>query len=481
MSSSPPTSSFSAFRRFPPSSFARDKRVRSGLLGIAGALAVLGAIAAGRTGTSIGRPGGQETLASSVAPPASDARLAAAPDIALRTLASGLPALTSIVSPGDSRLFLTEQTGRILVWDGTRIVPQPFLDLSSLVSCCGEQGLLSVVFHPQYADNGLFFVDYTNTAGNTVIARYRVSASDADAADPASGVMLLTIPQPFANHNGGELQFGPDGYLYIGMGDGGSANDPFCNAQNDASLLGKLLRIDVDANAGTTPFHGIPADNPFHPGGGPPNEIWAKGLRNPWRFSFDRRTGDLWIGDVGQDVREEIDFQPRASAGGENYGWKVVEGSLCGVGGTSGCSGLPPPPCGSPLYVAPVYEYSHSSGDCSVTGGYVYRGSEMPDFAGAYFYGDYCTGRLLANGRELTPRAPNLSTFGQDSSGELYLATTTGLFARIVQTGPTGTPTATRTPAAPTATPTPVPPAILVLGPPRPSVRTPRMLSRPPR
>ncbi len=403
------------------------------------------------------------------------------PDITLQTLADGLPGLTSIVSAGDGRLFLTEQLGRIVVWDGTQILAAPFLDVSSLVSCCGEQGLLSVAFHPQYARNGLFFVDYTNQAGNTVIARYRVSAADAGAADPASGVVLLTITQPFANHNGGELQFGPDGYLYIGMGDGGSANDPFCNAQNDGSLLGKLLRIDVDANADTAPFHGIPATNPFHPGGGAgggsPSEVWAKGLRNPWRFSFDRLTGDLWIGDVGQDAREEIDFQARASTGGENYGWKVVEGTICGAAGTSGCGAspaLPPPPCGSTLYTAPVLEYTHDFGDCSVTGGYVYRGSAMPGFAGAYFYGDFCTGRLLVNGRELTPRAPNLSTFGQDAAGELYLGTAGGFFARIVQTGVTVTPTVTSTSTPPAVTPgvraVPVPPAL--------RARTPRVLVR---
>lgn len=448
----------------------RGGRVPILLLGLLCGAALLASIAAGHGG---GRPAASPAQAA--ARPLKEPL--AAPDIALETLASGLPGLTSIVSAGDDRLFLTEQVGRIVVWDGTKILPEPFIDLSALVSCCGEQGLLSVAFHPRYAENGLLFVDYTNTAGNTVIARYRVSAADADAADPASGVVLLTIDQPFANHNGGELQFGPDGFLYIGMGDGGSANDPFCNAQNDGSLLGKLLRIDVDANGGSPPFHGIPTGNPFRPDGGPPNEVWAKGLRNPWRFSFDRLTGDLWIGDVGQDAREEIDFQPRGSAGGENYGWKVVEGSLCGAGGMSGCSSsAPPPPCGSPLYVAPVFEYTHDFGDCSVTGGYVYRGTAMPDFAGVYFYGDYCTGRLLAAGRELAPRAPNLSTFGQDASGELYLGTASGFFARIVEAGVTVTPTVTPTPPPPTVTPTPVPRAVPVA--PRPRERTPRILTR---
>jgi len=379
---------------------------------------------------------------------------ASASEIELAPLASGLPGLTSIAHAGDGRLFLTEQLGRVVVWDGTRILPQAFLDLTALVSCCGERGLLSVVFHPRYAENGFFFVDYTNGGGDTVIARYRVSATDPNRADPASGVVLLTIDQPFANHNGGELQFGPDGYLYVGMGDGGSANDPMCNAQNDASLLGKLLRIDVDSSASAPPFYAIPPDNPFHPSGGPPSEVWAKGLRNPWRFSFDRATGDLWIGDVGQDTREEIDFEPRASGGGRNYGWKVMEGTICGAGGTSGCA-TAPPPCGSSAYTAPVFEYTHAGGNCSVTGGYVYRGAGMPGFTGAYLYGDFCSGRMWASGRELALRVPNLTTFGEDETGELYVGTSGGAFARIREIGVTPVPTATATLPVPTATPTP--------------------------
>ncbi len=379
-------------------------------------------------------------LSTSVAP-------VSTPAIVLEPLASGLPGLTSIVSAGgvDSRLFLTEQLGRVVIWNGARVQAGSFLDVSGLVSCCGEQGLLSMAFHPQYASNGLFFVTYTNKAGNTVIARYRVS-SNPDVADAASGVVLLTIAQPFANHNGGQLQFGPDGYLYIGMGDGGSANDPMCNAQRDDVLLGKLLRIDVDVSA--APYYTVPPDNPFKPGG-VPNEVWSKGLRNPWRFSFDRATGDLWIADVGQGAREEVDFAPRGSGGGsgQNYGWKVMEGTICGGGGLAGCPTSPAPPaCGSAAYTAPVYEYDHSAGDCSITGGYVYRGSAMPSFAGQYFYGDYCTGKIWANGQLSTPRAVNLTTFGQDANGELYLATGNGALFRLAQSG------------APPATPTPVPP-----------------------
>jgi glucose/arabinose dehydrogenase len=314
-----------------------------------------------------------------------------------------------------------------------------------LISCCTERGLLSAAFHPQYATNGFFFVYYTNTAGNVTIARYAASSGSPNLANPASGVVLLTIPHPTnANHNGGQLQFGPDGFLYIGTGDGGSANDPPCNAQRDDVLLGKLLRIDVDQNVGSSPFYGIPPSNPFVGAGLPLDEIWAKGLRNPWRFSFDRMTGDLHIGDVGQDEREEIDFQPRASAGGENYGWKIMEGTRCGDGGSSGCpAGVPA--CNSPVFKYPIFEYDHSTGDCSVTGGYVYRGSAFPDLAGVYFYGDYCTGKIWGSGQLTTPRAAGLSSFGQDSSGELYLATTNGLFARVLGSGPIATPTPTST------------------------------------
>ena len=360
---------------------------------------------------------------------------ALAPDFALRTLATGLAAPTSVTHAGDARLFLTLQRGKIVIYDGLRILPAPFLDITPLVSCCGERGLLSVAFHPRYNENGFFFVNYTNTAGDTVISRYRVSSANRDAADPGSGVILTTIAQPFPNHNGGQLQFGPDGYLYIGMGDGGSGNDPMCHAQRDDSLLGKMLRIDVDQNVGAPPFYGIPPDNPFAGPGGPLDEVWASGLRNPWRFSFDRVTGDLWIGDVGQGAREEIDFQPQASPGGENYGWKMMEGTICGGGGTSGCpSGTLP--CNASSLIRPVFEYSHSSGECSVTGGYVYRGPRIPQLAGVYVYGDYCSGRIWGGAQLLTPRAPRLTSFGGDLEGELYLVTEDGNFFAAVNPDP---------------------------------------------
>jgi glucose/arabinose dehydrogenase len=382
---------------------------------------------------------------------------AAVPDITAQTLASGVGPITSIANAGDARLFLTLQTGRIVIFSGGQVLPAAFLDLTSLVSCCVERGLLSIAFHPQYASNGFFFVDYTNTAGNTVIARYKVSPGNPSSGDPSSGIILLTILQPFANHNGGELQFGPDGYLYIGMGDGGSANDPMCNGQRNDTLLGKLLRIDVDQNVSSPPFYGIPATNPFAAGGAMP-EIWAKGLRNPWRFSFDRATGDLYIGDVGQDTREEIDFQPHASKGGENYGWKIMEGTLCGAGDAFGCpAGVPA--CNSASFQYPLYEYAHAgSGGCtgSVIGGYVYRGAAYPALDGIYLYGDYCLGWLFGNGVRLSPNVPELTTFGEDAVGELYLGAQTGDLYRIVLPG-TPTPLPARMTPAPLRSPRPSP------------------------
>jgi glucose/arabinose dehydrogenase len=371
--------------------------------------------------------------------------LQAPAQVVLTPLATGLTSITSITNAGDGRLFLTVQSGRILVWDGLQIRPTPFLDVSSLIICCGEQGLLSVAFHPNYAQNGYFFVDYTNVTGQTVVARYRVS-SNPNVADSFSGVILLTIDQPYTNHNGGQLQFGPDGFLYIGMGDGGSANDPLCNAQSSQSLLGKLLRIDVDRSVATPPYYGIPPSNPFLANGDAPPEAWAKGVRNPWRFSFDRLTGDLLIGDVGQGSWEEVDFQPAGSPGGQNYGWKLMEGTHCGGGGSAGCMpGVPP--CGDPAYTLPILEYDHGGGRCSITGGYVYRGLSIPDLYGTYVYGDFCSGEIWAASPQsgawtstlLPIQISQLQTFGQDAIGELYVGTGNGTFA-IVQPAVPSTP-----------------------------------------
>jgi len=355
--------------------------------------------------------------------------------VQLSPLTTDLPDITSITTVGDGRLFVTRQSGKVVIWDGNQVLPTPFLDLSALIVCCGEQGLLSIAFHPSYSINGFFFVNYTNTTGQTVVARYRVSDNDPNVANAFSAAILLTIDQPYTNHNGGELQFGPDGYLYIGMGDGGSANDPQCHAQSSDSLLGKLLRIDADVL--NSPYYAVPLDNPYLTTTGPP-EAWDYGLRNPWRFSFDRLTGDLYIADVGQDTLEEIDYEPVTSRGGHNYGWKVMEGSQCGAGGTAGCV-VPPPPCGDPAYTPPVLEYSHANGNCSIVGGYLYRGTAIPALKGMYVYGDYCSGTIWAASVQggvwttvpLAVNAPNLTTFGEDASGELYVGTQGALFALL--------------------------------------------------
>ena len=366
---------------------------------------------------------------------------AAVPPLVLDPLVSNLGSVTAITNAGDGRLFFTLQAGRIVVWDGTRVLDTPFLDVSDRISSGGERGLLSTAFHPAYAQNGFFFVDYTDVNGDPTIARYRVSA-DPNVADPASGVVLLAIPHPGqANHNGGQLQFGPDGMLYAGVGDGGAGNDPPCNAQRSDVLLGKLLRLDVDPAIANPPYYAIPAGNPFVGHGGP-DQAWAKGLRNPWRFSFDRVTGDLYVGDVGQSDREEVDFQPAGDPGGENYGWKVMEGTACGGGGTESCP-AGTPPCNDPSYVLPVLDYTHADGNCTIIGGYVYRGGSIPDLYGQYLYGDFCTGTIWTTLRpaagawatqQLPITLPTLSTFGQDAAGELYAADTNGAVYRIRST-----------------------------------------------
>ncbi len=367
--------------------------------------------------------------------------VAVPPEVLLTPVAGPLGGITAITHSGDGRIFLTLQRGRIVIWDGANILPTAFLDISTQIVCCGEQGLLSTAFHPDYANNGFFYVNYTDTVGDTVIARYHVSA-DSNVADPFSGVPLLTIDQPATNHNGGQLQFGPDGMLYVGMGDGGGGNDPGCYAQRmepqagRQDLLGKLLRIDVNQNATAPPYHGIPAGNPFVATGGP-NEAWAIGLRNPWRFSFDRLTGDLLLGDVGQGSIEEIDFQPQASTGGENYGWKMMEGTRC-TGNDGNCPGNVPA-CASPLLTLPILEYDHGGGRCSVTGGYVYRGLRIPGLYGRYVYGDYCSGEIWGAIRdgddwteELLPISTGgLTTFGEDLAGELYVGNSDGILYRI--------------------------------------------------
>lgn len=333
--------------------------------------------------------------------------------IGLTSFATGFTSPVDIEHPAeDTRLFVVQQTGaiRILNANGT-VNPTNFLTLTTAtISNGSERGLLGLAFHPNYATNGYFYVNYTNTAGNTVIARYTVSANP-DVADATSATILLTVAQPFSNHNGGSLKFGPDGYLYIGMGDGGSAGDPGNRAQNINENLGKMLRIDVDA---ASPY-GIPADNPYVGITGN-DEIWAIGLRNPWKFSFDMANGDLWIADVGQNQVEEINKIAAPTTTGLNFGWKCYEGNSV----YSSCSG-------TATYTFPIAEYTHTGGACSITGGYVYRGSLYPNLVGKYVFADYCNnkvGYVNDAGTIVWTTAfsgTNITTFGQDINGEIYV------------------------------------------------------------
>jgi len=328
-----------------------------------------------------------------------------------RLIASGLNRPVDVQSAldGSGRLFIIEKYGVIRVYENGQLLEQPFLNIDDRVNDdSNEMGLLGLAFHPDYEQNGFFYVNYTGTGGNTFISRFQASGNVANA---GSESILLKINQPYPNHNGGAVVFGPDGYLYLGLGDGGAGGDPHKNGQDTTSLLGKILRIDVN---GGDPYS-IPSDNPFG------NEIWAYGLRNPWRISFDRSTGDLWIGDVGQGDWEEIDYLPAGSPGGANFGWSIMEGNH-GYDGQA-----------QPGLLLPVAEYSHSSGGCSVTGGVVYRGS-MTEWNGIYFYGDYCSGYvwglILSEGQWLSQilfeTNLRITSFGQDESGEIFFASDAG-------------------------------------------------------
>jgi glucose/arabinose dehydrogenase len=331
--------------------------------------------------------------------------------IALEEVATGLdnPLYLTNAGDGSGRLFVVEKEGRVVIVSDRQVVDPAFLDITDRVgSNANEQGLLSVAFHPSFAENGQLFVNYTDQEGDTVVSRFTAAG---DAADPGSEQVLLTIGQPYANHNGGLIMFGPDGYLYIATGDGGSGGDPQGNGQNGEALLGKLLRIDVD---GEQPY-AIPEDNP---GGDLAPEVWALGLRNPWRFSFDRATGDLYIADVGQNAIEEVNFTPAGTPGGVNYGWNVLEGSQCFRGGS----------CDPSAYAGPVTEYTHDLGQ-SVTGGFVYRGEAHPELRGVYLFADFASGRIWAlrqaegawERAEVLDTDKNISSFGEDEAGELYL------------------------------------------------------------
>jgi len=350
--------------------------------------------------------------------------LSAQPKIELESYATGFTRPVDIVHCGDSRLFIVEQRGYIWILDslGTRL-STPFLNIDPRVRSTGnEQGLLGLAFPPDYAQSGVFYVYYTrDTDGATRVSRFSLLPGTPNEADPNSEEILLAQPQPYNNHNGGSLKFGPDGYLYIGLGDGGSGGDPQNNGQTKNSLLGKILRIDVN---GTSPglAYAIPPNNPFVGDSTFRPEIWSWGWRNPWRFSFDRLTGDIWVGDVGQNAREEVDFEP-AGTGGRNYGWRCYEGLA--QYNTNGCQ----PASG---YTAPVFEYANPALGRSITGGFIYRGSQYPDLYGYYLFADYVSGRWWATNQNPDGTfstaligqfaANQYSSYGEDLEGELYVA-----------------------------------------------------------
>lgn len=355
--------------------------------------------------------------------------------LGLTPIVSGLssPLLATSAGDGSGRLFVVEKTGKVRIVKGGKLVSAPFIDLSQSVSKGEEQGLLGLAFHPSYKTNGKLYLSYTDLNGTSVIREYRVSVSDPDRVDGSSGRTLLRVKQPYDNHNGGNIAFGPDGYLYIGFGDGGNRGDPGNRAQSLNTLLGKLLRIDVDKRTGSLPY-GIPPSNPYVGRSGL-DQIWAYGLRNPWRWSFDRATGDLWVGDVGQSAWEEVDralaVHGQNAGRGLNFGWRAMEGTHC-YQPSSGCVRT-----GKTL---PLTEYGHTDGRCSITGGYVYRGQAYPDLVGAYVYADYCSGEIwyldrgAARGTAAV-RALDMSgritSFGEDQAGELYLTDAAGTVFRI--------------------------------------------------
>jgi glucose/arabinose dehydrogenase len=355
--------------------------------------------------------------------------------IKLTLSATGLssPVFAIGARDGSGRVFIVEKTGKIRIQKSGKVLRTPFLDISSSVSRGAEQGLLGLAFHPNFKSNGKLYVNFTRLDGATVIREYRVSTTNPNVVVPSSKRLLLRIAQPYANHNGGGIAFGPDGYLYIGMGDGGAGGDPQNRAQNLASLLGKMLRIDVNGTSGSRPYR-IPASNPFVGKAGL-DQIWQYGLRNPWRWSFDRATGALWIGDVGQENWEEIDRVAKTSSGagkGLNWGWDILEGFHCYPASVSSCN--------TSGKASPLLEYPHSGSRCAVTGGYVYRGSRIPALVGGYVFADYCSGEIwVVPANAAAPATPTLllntglliSSFGESTTNELLVTDLAGRLYRI--------------------------------------------------
>jgi len=354
-------------------------------------------------------------------------------DVGFSTLTTvpGRPLAISNAGDGSGRLFVAEQGGRVYIVRSGGVIATPFLDISDQISGGGEQGLLGIAFHPNFATDRRVFVDYTNTSGDTVVSSFQVDPRTPDLVVPGSEVVVLTVAQPFSNHNGGAIQFGPDGYLYIALGDGGSGGDPQNNGQRLDTLLGKILRIDIDHPSGGKAYW-IPMSNPFVGTPGARGEIWLFGLRNPFRFSFDHKTGDLWIGDVGQDAWEEVDVA-RAGVGGLNFGWRVMEGAHCYAPSTG---------CSTTGLVLPVVEYAQTFG-CAVIGGNVYRGTAQPALRGGYVFTDTCTGSTWAvdaagSGTQALVKVADgpggIAGYGEDEAGELYAADLDGNIYRVTAT-----------------------------------------------
>ena len=420
-----------------PASYSKLLTASGTLDGLApGAYAVSAASVLQGTASLVPVPATQQVQVTAGATASATVTYAAGAPLAIRLqeVASGLDAPIFLTAPpGDSRLFILERPGRIRVLQNGNLLATPFLDIRPLTTTSGERGLLSLAFHPQYASNGYFFIYYTNLAGDIVIERRQVSAGNANVADPLSALTILTIPHPtFSTHYGGLLSFGPDGYLTAGTGDGGSAGDPPGNAQNTNVLLGKLLRLDVNASTVAQPY-AIPPGNPFAGTPGGRAEIWAYGLRNPWRYAFDVPAQLLYIADVGQANWEEVDVRPVGQAG-NNYGWNIMEGLHCYNSASCNQAGL----------VLPAIEYGHdTAGGCSITGGYVYRGTALPELAGQYLYSDYCSGWLKSfsygNGTASAvtdwgiTNVGNILSFGQDAQNELYMLSGTGKVYQIVR------------------------------------------------